>query len=252
MAQRKRKILGDIETIQVRYASESSDLGIIDLVDTQMVRAYTDHVRLQQCPAQVENLDGTIDQLENEYADLTRQLNLAKAEGDSLNAQISGASTNVGPLQSQVAAAEAQAEEITRRYAAYEEMVSAQGVPVPESADEFWNLREDLSKQAAGLAVKLERGREASTDAEYAQKAARMTRDHAAKELKRVEHVGSALPEYGREPERVRVVRSALHLLHVSDLDQRARVEHVDALTGGESQPEIMRDQDHAHAALDL
>lgn len=196
VAQRKRKILGDIETIQIRYASESSDLGIIDLVDTQMVRAYTDHVRLQQCPAQIENLDSTIDQLENEYGDLTRQLNLAKAEGDSLNAQISGASTNVGPLQSQVAAAEAQAEEITRRYATYAEMVSAQGVPVPESADEFWNLREDLSKQAAGLAVKLERGREASTDAEYAQKAARMARDHAAKELKRVEQVGSALPEF--------------------------------------------------------
>ncbi|QIV81395.1 ATP-binding protein [Mycolicibacterium frederiksbergense] len=196
VAQRKRKILGDIETIQIRYASESSDLGIIDLVDTQMVRAHTDHVRLQQCPAQVENLDGTIDQLENEYGDLTRQLNLAKAEGDSLNAQISGASTNVGPLQSQVAAAEAQAEEITRRYAAYEEMVTAQGLPVPETADEFWNLREDLSKQAAGLAVKLERGREASTDAEYAQKAARIARDHAAKELKRVEQVGSALPEF--------------------------------------------------------
>lgn len=196
VAQRKRKILGDIETIQARYASESSDLGIIDLVDAQMVRAYTDHVRLQQCPAEVENLDSTIDQLENEYADLTRQLNIAKAEGDSLNAQISGASTNVGPLQSQVAAAEAQAEEIARRYAAYAEMVTAQGLPVPDSADEFWNLREDLSKQAAGLAVKLERGREASTDAEYAQKAARIARDHAAKELKRVEQVGSALPEF--------------------------------------------------------
>ena len=196
VAQRKRKILGDIETVQVRYASESSDLGIIDLVDTQMVRAHTDHVRLQQCPAQVENLDSTIDQLENEHADLTRQLNLAKAEGDSLNAQISGASTNIGPLQSQVAGAEAQAEEITRRYAAYAEMVAAQGMPVPDNADEFWNLREELSKQAAGLAVKLDRGREASTDAEYAQKAARMTRDHAAKELKRVEQVGSALPEF--------------------------------------------------------
>ncbi|MCF6386330.1 nuclease [Mycobacterium sp. MBM] len=196
IAQRKRKILGDIEAIQARYASESSDLGIIDLVDAQMVRTYTDHVRLQQCPAEVENLDSTIDQLENEYADLTRQLNLAKAEGDSLNAQISGASTNVGPLQSQVAAAEAQAEEISRRYTAYAEMVTAQGLAVPDSADEFWNLREDLSKQAAGLAVKLERGREASTDAEYAQKAARIARDHAAKELKRVEQVGSALPEF--------------------------------------------------------
>ncbi|MGW0162058.1 ATP-binding protein [Mycobacterium sp. NPDC003323] len=196
VAQRKRKILGDIESIQVRYASESSDLGIIDLVDMPMVRAHTDHLRLRQAPAQIEALDGTIDQLENEYADITRQLNLAKAEGDALNAQISGASASIGPLQSQVAAAEAQAEEVTRRYAAYAEMVSAHGQEVPENADEFWNLREELSKQAAGLAVQLDRGRESSTDAEYAQKAARMARDHAAKELKRVEQVGSALPEF--------------------------------------------------------
>ncbi|AHC23976.1 MULTISPECIES: ATP-binding protein [Mycobacteriaceae] len=196
VAQRKRKVLGDIEAIQLRYASESSDLGIIDLVDMPMVRAHTDHQRLQQCPAQIESLDGTIDQLENEYGDITRQLNLAKAEGDALNAQISGASASIGPLQSQVAAAEAQAEEVTRRYAAYAEMVRAHGAEVPETADEFWNLREELSKQAAGLAVQLDRGRESSTDAEYAQKAARMARDHAAKELKRVEHVGSALPEF--------------------------------------------------------
>ena len=52
-----------------------------------MVRAYTDHVRLAQCPTQVATLDGTIDQLENEYEDVTRILNLAKAEADSLNAQ---------------------------------------------------------------------------------------------------------------------------------------------------------------------
>ncbi len=50
VAQKKRKILGDIEQIQQRYASESSDLGIIDLVDAPMVRAFTDHVRLAQCP----------------------------------------------------------------------------------------------------------------------------------------------------------------------------------------------------------
>ena len=87
VAQKKRKILGDIEQIQHRYASESSDLGIIDLVDAPMVRAYTDHVRLAQCPTQVATLDGTIDQLENEYEDVTRSLNLAKAEADSLNAQ---------------------------------------------------------------------------------------------------------------------------------------------------------------------
>ncbi|PRC49145.1 nuclease, partial [Mycobacterium sp. ITM-2017-0098] len=37
VAQRKRKILGDIEKIQQRYASESTDLGIIDLVDLPMV-----------------------------------------------------------------------------------------------------------------------------------------------------------------------------------------------------------------------
>lgn len=195
VAQRKRKILGDIEAIQQRYALESSDLGIIDLVDAPMVRAYTDHVRLAQCPAQIESLDATIDQLGNEYEDVTRQLNIAKAEGDSLNAQISGSSSSIGPLQSQVAAAEAQAEEVSRRRATYEAMLTAQDLDVPETADAFWNLREDLTSQITELLAKLDRGREASTDAEYAQKVARIARDDAAKELKRVEHVGSALPE---------------------------------------------------------
>lgn len=195
VVQRKRKILGDIEKIQQRYASESSDLGIIDLVDQPMVRAYSDHVRLAQCPAQIDALDGTIDQLGNEYEDVTRALNLAKAESDSLNAQISGSSASIGPLQSQVAAAEAQAEEVSRRRAAYEALITAQDLDVPDTADEFWNLREELTQQATELLARLDRGREASTDAEYAQKVARMARDDAAKELKRVEHVGSALPE---------------------------------------------------------
>ncbi|MUL76617.1 ATP-binding protein [Mycolicibacterium sp. CBMA 226] len=195
VAQRKRKILGDIEAIQVRYASESTDLGIIDLVDLPMVRAYTDHVRLRHCPAEIETLDATIDQLENENADLTRQLNLAKAEGDSLNAQITGASANVGPLQAQLNTAEAQADNVARRRAAYEEMVAALGAEVPDTAEEFWNLREELTRQATEMLGKLEWGRDASTDAEYAQKSARILRDNAAKELKRVEHVGSALPE---------------------------------------------------------
>jgi uncharacterized protein YPO0396 len=195
VAQRKRKILGDIEKIQQRYASESSDLGIIDLVDQPMVRAYTDHVRLAQCPAQIDSLDGTIDQLGNEYEDVTRALNLAKAEADSLNAQISGSSASIGPLQSQVAAAEAQAEEVSRRRAAYEAMLNTQKLDIPDTADEFWNLREELNTQVTELLARLDRGRESSTDAEYAQKVARMERDDAAKELRRVEHVGSALPE---------------------------------------------------------
>ncbi|AKK28515.1 ATP-binding protein [Mycobacterium sp. EPa45] len=196
VAQKKRKILGDIEKIQQRYASESSDLGIIDLVDQPMVRAYTDHVRLAQCGPQIESMDATIDQLGNEYEDVTRQLNLAKAEGDSLNAQISGSSASLGPLQSQLAGAEAQAEQVSRRRAAYEAMLAAQDIDVPDSADEFWNLREELATEVTELLAKLDRGREASTDAEYAQKAARIARDDAAKELKRVEHVGSALPEF--------------------------------------------------------
>ncbi|MGD9517250.1 ATP-binding protein, partial [Mycolicibacterium sp.] len=196
VAQKKRKILGDIEKIQQRYASESTDLGIIDLVDLPMVRAYTDHVRVAQCPAQIAQLDTTIDQLDNEYEDVTRSLNLAKAEADSLNAQISGSSASIGPLQSQVTAAEAEAEQVSRRRGAYEDMLAAQQLDVPETADDFWNLREELLAQATELLAKVERNREASTDAEYAQKSARMARDEAAKELKRVEHVGSALPEF--------------------------------------------------------
>ena len=195
VAQRKRKILGDIEKIQQRYASESSDLGIIDLVDAPMVRAYTDHVRLARCPAQIDSLDTTIDQLGYEYEDVTRALNLAKAEADSLNAQISGSSSSIGPLQSQVAAAESQAEEVSRRRAVYESLITAQDLDIPDTADEFWNLREELTNQATELLARLDRGRESSTDAEYTQKVARMARDEAAKELVRVEHVGSALPE---------------------------------------------------------
>ncbi|MEZ0339909.1 ATP-binding protein [Mycobacterium sp. pV006] len=196
VAQRKRKILGDIEKIQQRYASESSDLGIIDLVDAPMVRAYTDHVRVAQCPTQIAQLDATIDQLDNEHEDITRSLNLAKAEADSLNAQISGNSASLGPLQSQVTAAETEAEQVSRRRAAYEDMLTAQGLDIPDTAEEFWNLREELLTEATELLAKVERNREASTDAEYAQKAARIARDDAAKELKRVEHVGSALPEF--------------------------------------------------------
>jgi uncharacterized protein YPO0396 len=196
VAQRKRKILGDIEQLQLRYGSESSDLGIIDLVDQPMVRAYTDQLRLAQCPAQIDSLDGTIDQLGNEYEDVTRQLNLAKAEGDSLNAQISGSSASIGPLQSQVAGAEAQAEEVSRRRATYEALITAQSLDIPDTADEFWNLREELTTSGTELLARLDRGREASTDAEYAQKSARIVRDDAAKELRRVEHVGSALPEF--------------------------------------------------------
>src|SRR4029079_16224514 len=147
VAQKKRKILGDIEKIQQRYASESTDLGIIDLVDLPMVRAFTDHVRQAQCPGQIQQLDTTIDQLDNEVEDVTRSLNLAKAEADSLNAQISGESASIGPLQSQVTAAETEAEQVTRRRSAYEDLLTAQDLDVPETSDEFWNLREELLGQ---------------------------------------------------------------------------------------------------------
>src|SRR4029079_11348547 len=92
--------------------------------------------------------------------------------------------------------AETEAEQVTRRRAAYEDLLAAQDVEIPDTADEFWNLREELLAQATEMLAKVERGREASTDAEYAQKSARIDRDDAAKELKRVEHVGSALPEF--------------------------------------------------------
>lgn len=196
VAQRKRKILGDIEQIQQRYAAESSDLGIIDLVDMPTVRAYTDHVRLAQCPEQIAQLDSTIEQLDNEYQDITRQLNLAKAEADSLTAQISGSSASLAPLQSQLTAAEAEAEQVSRRRTAYEDMLTAHGLEIPETAEEFWNLRERLLTEATESLAKAERRREESTDAEYAQKAARLARDEIAAELRRVEKVGSSLPEF--------------------------------------------------------
>ena len=128
----KRKILGDIEKIQQRYASESSDLGIIDLVDA------ADGAGLHRpCPAgavprrRSHRLTAPSTSSSNEYEDVTRSLNLAKAEADSLNAQISGSSASIGPLQSQVAAAETEAEQVSRRRAAYEDLLTAQDVDDP-------------------------------------------------------------------------------------------------------------------------
>ena len=66
----------------------------------------------------------------------------------------------------------------------------------------------NCSTQATELLAKVERDREASTDAEYAQKSARIARDDAAKELKRVEHVGSALPEFATHDARTHLRRS--------------------------------------------
>ncbi len=164
-----------------------------------MVRAFTDHVRLAAVPGpdrpnarQHHRPAG--ERVRGPHPPASIWL---RPKRDSLNAQISGASTNVGPLQSQVTAAEAQAEEIERRRAAYEELVSAQGVASPRQRRRVLEpARGSAASRPPACAVKVERDREASTDAEYAQKAARIARDHAAKELKRVEHVGSALPEF--------------------------------------------------------
>ena len=45
-------------------------------------------------------------------------------------------------------AAETEAEQIERRRAAYDDMLTAQDIELPDTADEFWNLREELLAQA--------------------------------------------------------------------------------------------------------
>ena len=163
-----------------------------------MVRAYTDHVRLAQCPAQI---DVARRHHRPARATSTRtspgQLNLAKAEADSLNAQISGSSANIGPLQSQVTAAETAGRAglpPPRRLRGPARPRRTSRSPTPPTSSGI--CARNCSRQATELLAKVERNREASTDAEYAQKSARIARDDAAKELKRVEHVGSALPEF--------------------------------------------------------
>ena len=80
--------------------------GALTFVSTYLGTNKMEMLALGRSPEQIAQLDSTIDQLDNEYEDVTRSLNLAKAEADSLNAQISGNSASLGPLQSQVTAAE--------------------------------------------------------------------------------------------------------------------------------------------------
>ena len=197
VAQRKRKILGDIEKIQQRYGSESSDLGIIDLVDQPMVRAYTDHVRLAQCPAQIDSLDATIDQLGNEYEDVTRQLNLAKAEGDSLNAQISGSSAS-----SRAAAVAGGRRRGTgrgglappRRLRVDDHRAATSTSRTPPTSSGIC-ARNSATRPPNCWPSSTAAGKPPPTPSTR-RRSARIARDDAAKELNRVEHVGSALPEF--------------------------------------------------------
>ena len=181
VAQRKRKILGDIEKIQQRYGSESSDLGIIDLVDQPMVRAYTDHVRLAQCPTQIDSLDTTIDQLGNEYEDVTRSAESGQGRGvirstprSADPAPASGRCSRRSPRPRRRPRRSRAVAPPTRRCCTARTSTSR----TPPTSSGI--CARNSAPQANELLAKLDRGREASTDAEYAQKVARIARDDAS------------------------------------------------------------------------
>ena len=102
IAQRKRKILGDIELIQERYVSESASLSVIDIIDAAMVRDHIDHIRLNQCPSEIEILDGHLFQLDVELAERADQRDVLTAERDTVIAQINNASTAIAPLKARL------------------------------------------------------------------------------------------------------------------------------------------------------
>jgi uncharacterized protein YPO0396 len=195
IAQRKRKILGDIELVQERYASESASLGVIDIIDAAIVRDHIDRIRLNQCPTEIEILDGHIDQLDAELAERADQRDVLTAERDTVTAQINNASTAIAPLKARLEEADKRSGEVARRRTAYDERVFALDAQPPDSDEDFWALRELFLNEATRIRHEVERGQQTYIDKASQAGTARRHRDAVRDELDRVQRLRSAIPK---------------------------------------------------------
>ncbi|MBU8814581.1 AAA family ATPase [Mycolicibacterium goodii] len=207
VARRKRNTLGNIEAVQARYADEAAKFGVIDTIDNAMVRDYVDQLRLQQAGPDIENLDDQINQLGAQRDDFGAQQRQLKNEHNALMAQINSASVDLVPLQQRLSEAEKLSDEVARRRGAYEDKVTALQLTPPDTAEEFWSLRETLMEEADRLHRELFTGNQAYVEASAKEVRAREARDAVEAELERVRRLGSSLPKTEYEM-RARIARA--------------------------------------------
>lgn len=203
VARRKRTILGNIEAVQERYATEAAKFTVLDTIDTAAVRAYLTNLRLRNAEPEIADLDDQIARLDGDLAALTAQHDQLRTDHSHLLSRIASSTADLAPLQEQLASAQKSANEVSVRRAAYESKMSALDVEIPETAEDFWQLRETLIEDATRLDGQLEAGKHHYAEALAEEVTARTRRDAAYEELTRVRTAGSALPRAEHEMRRV-------------------------------------------------
>ncbi|GAB83982.1 SbcC/MukB-like Walker B domain-containing protein [Gordonia rubripertincta] len=210
VARRKRTILGNIEEVQERYATESATFSVLDTIDSNTIRSYVNNLRIRNAQPEVADLDDQITRLDGDLAALTTQHDQLRQDHSLLLARIATSTGDLAPLREQLGGAQKLSTEVTARRNAYEDKVSALGFSPPTNAEGFWSLREELIEEATKIDGQLEAGRAHYAEALAREVAARSRRDTAQEELGRVEQAGSALPR--TEHEMRRVIAHALQI----------------------------------------
>lgn len=199
VSRRKRTILGDIEALHERYATEAAGFDVLDTIEPDVVRAYVTNLRLRNAEPEIADLDDQIARLDSDLAALNVQHDQLRQDHSHLLARVATSTGDLAPLQEQLATAQKVSNEASIRRAGYEHRVGALGFEIPEDAEEFWSLRQTLMEEATRIDGVLEAGKAHYAQTLAAEVAARTHRDAAHDELTRVEQAGSALPRAEHE-----------------------------------------------------
>ncbi|GAB18441.1 hypothetical protein GOEFS_054_00550 [Gordonia effusa NBRC 100432] len=202
-ARRKRAILGNIEAVQERYATEAATFTVLDTIDTATVRSYINNLRLHNAVPEVADLDDQIARLDGDLAALTSQHDQLRSDHSHLLSRIATSTGDLAPLQEQLATAQKTGDEAAARRSTYEDKVTGLGFSAPNDAEDFWSLREHMIGEATRIDGQLAAGKGHFAELLAAEVAARTRRDAAVDELSRVQQAGSALPRAEHEMRRI-------------------------------------------------
>ncbi|AZG44506.1 ATP-binding protein [Gordonia insulae] len=229
VARRKRTILGNIETLQERYATEAATFTVLDTIDTATVRSYLNNLRRHNAGPEIADLDDQIARLDADLGALTAQHDQLRQDHSHLLSRIATSTGDLAPLQEQLATAQKVGTEASTRRATYEDKISSLGFSLPDDAEEFWTLRETLMEDATRIDGQLDAGKAHFAECLAGEVAARAQRDAAQDELNRVEQAGSALPRTEHE-----MRRALANALQVDESELRYVAELVELDAGQE------------------
>ncbi|MEC4764058.1 ATP-binding protein [Mycobacterium sherrisii] len=193
VARDKRRILGDIEQHQLRYTVESGRIGVLDVIDSQMITDYLDALRKQRIGPEIARLDAEIDDLGQVQTRLGGDRARLDRQRTQLIGQITAANRDIEPLRAQRGVAEERLDRVTDSRNRYDDAVYRLGYPPPDDPHDFASLREDLHLEADQISAQVAAVKLQYHAAITAHGDAQKERQAIAGDLERVRQKGSAL-----------------------------------------------------------